>query len=159
MKQGPGVGAVVVREWLPLLTASSIEVFEMMLRVQLEHGEQVSIPIPECTAIIGLTGSLIGSFSLRCSTGTATQMAALMLKLPVERALHYGPDALGEIANMIAGDFKNRVIRLSDGCLLSIPTIVVGMDYQCHALAGLERRDLWFRLNNQPLQITLEVQI
>ena len=159
MKQGSGVGAVLVREWLPLLTAASIEVFEMMLSVQLQRGEQAAIPIPECTAIVGLTGSLMGSSSLRCGTGTATQMAALMLKLPVERALHYGADALGEIANMIAGDFKNRINGLSDRCLLSTPTIVIGMDYQCHALDGLERRDLWFRLDNQPVQITLEVQV
>lgn len=82
-----------------------------------------------------------------------------MLNLPAERATRYGPDAVGEIANMIAGNFKNRIDNLSDRCLLSTPTVVVGMDYRCRALNEMERQELWFRFENQPLQVALEVQI
>lgn len=66
---------------------------------------------------------------------------------------------MGEIANMIAGNFKNRIDNLSDRCLLSTPTVVVGMDYRCRALNEMERQELWFRFENQPLQVALEVQI
>jgi hypothetical protein len=58
MKSETSVAAAVAREWPPLIRSSSIEVFEMMLNVRLEPSTQAPIPIPECTALVGLTGSL-----------------------------------------------------------------------------------------------------
>jgi chemotaxis protein CheX len=159
MRNRASAGADVVEEWLPLLRIAANEVFEMMVNTGIVRGAPALIPVPECTAIVNLTGSILGALSLRCGIGTATQIAAFMLKLPPERAIHYGGDALGELANMIAGDFKNRINRLSDGCLLSTPTVVVGMGYHSPALNGMEFRELWFRFQTQPLQVTLEVKI
>jgi len=33
-------------------------------------------------------------------------------------------DALGEVCNMIAGNFKNKISGLSEGCMLSVPTVI-----------------------------------
>lgn len=38
-------------------------------------------------------------------------------------------DALGELCNMVAGNFKARVSNLADSCMLSVPTVITGGDY------------------------------
>jgi chemotaxis protein CheX len=52
-------------------------------------------------------------------------------------------DAIGEIANMLAGAWKGYDPELSCGCLLSTPTVVAGASYQLfsqRAPMRLERR-------------------
>lgn len=41
-------------------------------------------------------------------------------------------DSFGEICNMIAGGWKNRIPGLDSGCALSVPTIISGSDYVLH---------------------------
>ncbi len=41
-------------------------------------------------------------------------------------------DSFGEICNMIAGGWKNRIPGLDSGCALSVPTIIAGTDYVLH---------------------------
>ena len=36
---------------------------------------------------------------------------------------------LGELRNMIAGNFKLKVTSLADHCMLSVPTVITGDDY------------------------------
>ena len=35
-------------------------------------------------------------------------------------------DAVGEVCNMVAGNFKNKISGISDGCKLSVPTVITG---------------------------------
>ena len=42
-------------------------------------------------------------------------------------------DAIGEVANMIAGSFKNKLTGLAHGCMLSSPTVITGSDYAYRA--------------------------
>jgi CheY-specific phosphatase CheX len=58
---------------------------------------------------------------------------------------------------MVAGNFKNKIAGLAEGCLLSPPTVVTGSDYSLHSLAespGLEIRLLFERM---PVVISLEI--
>jgi chemotaxis protein CheX len=43
-------------------------------------------------------------------------------------------DALGEICNMVAGSFKALLSDVADQCMLSVPTVVSGKDYQLYPL-------------------------
>jgi chemotaxis protein CheX len=38
-------------------------------------------------------------------------------------------DALGELCNMVAGNFKSKISTLADHCMLSVPTVITGADY------------------------------
>ena len=38
-------------------------------------------------------------------------------------------DALGELCNMVAGNFKSKISSLADHCMLSVPTVISGEDY------------------------------
>jgi len=67
-------------------------------------------------------------------------------------------DALGEVCNMIAGNFKNKISGLSEGCMLSVPTVITGTDYSLHSQAdspGLEVRLLF---EGMPIAISLQIR-
>jgi chemotaxis protein CheX len=67
-------------------------------------------------------------------------------------------DALGEVCNMVAGNFKNKIAGLAEGCMLSPPTVITGSDYSLHSLAdspGLEVRLLF---EGMPIAISLLIQ-
>jgi chemotaxis protein CheX len=66
-------------------------------------------------------------------------------------------DAMGEIANMVAGNFKSKVTELTDGCVLSVPTIVTGEDYEVHKMGGSERIEVCMDYEGQPMWITMDI--
>ena len=45
------------------------------------------------------------------------------------------PDLLGEICNMVAGSFKAQLSDIATQCMLSVPTVVSGKDYELYPLA------------------------
>jgi chemotaxis protein CheX len=45
-------------------------------------------------------------------------------------------DAVGEVCNMVAGNFKNKIAGLGDGCQLSVPTVITGEDYCLRTLSN-----------------------
>jgi chemotaxis protein CheX len=141
----------------PLLDQSVREVFEIMLNCEIEEGKPAAIPGVEYTAMVGLAGWLCGVFTLHCSSETAARVAAHMLKLSPETAAEHAWDALGELANVVAGNFKNKIHGASDQCLLSVPSVVAGGDYSVRVLANSEPLRLWYCFGGEPLQVSLEL--
>jgi hypothetical protein len=115
--------------WLPTLQLAMQEVFDLMLACPLEVPPT---PPPEAildiTSMVGLSGQLCGILTVRCSARTAARMAARMLGIDAEKAQPEMFDAVGEICNMVAGNFKNKITGLGDGCMLSVPTVLTGVE-------------------------------
>jgi chemotaxis protein CheX len=148
--------------WVATLQLAVKEVFELMLSCPLEVPAPPPAPLPpideklDITAMVGLAGMLCGMLSVRCSSKSATQMASRMLGIDPDKA---GPevwDAMGEICNMVAGNFKNKISGLGDGCMLSVPTVITGGDYNLHSPINEEYRTVLL-FEGQPLVISLEV--
>ena len=143
--------------WIPLLETATREVFELMLGCQLALNATAEEPKPEVTAMVGLAGMLCGVLSVRCDGKAAALMTSKMLGVELDKVGAEVSDALGEVCNMVAGNFKNKIAGLAEGCLLSPPTVVTGSDYSLHSLAespGLEIRLLFERM---PIVISLEI--
>jgi CheY-specific phosphatase CheX len=66
-------------------------------------------------------------------------------------------DAIGEICNMVAGNFKNKLTGLSDKYMLSVPTVITGGDYTVHSLADAGTMEIVMTFENSPVLIALEV--
>lgn len=154
----PAVSSFLGRDcWLPTLQLAMQEVFELMLACPL----QISLePAPDegldITAMVGLAGQLCGILSVRCSAQSAARMASRMLGVDADKA---GPemwDAVGEICNMVAGNFKNKISGLGDGCLLSVPTVITGAEYSLHSMVNDEMHTVLL-FEGQPVVLTLEV--
>jgi chemotaxis protein CheX len=144
--------------WTPLLELSAREVFDIMLCTRLESfASPTDGNVGEFTALVGLAGSLCGVLSIRCSDQAARIMASKMLGMPPEEVDNDSWDALGEIANMIAGNFKGKLSGVGNHCMLSVPTIIVGSDYETRSLAGGNMIEAIFEFEKKPLWVTLEL--
>ena len=143
--------------WIPLIEVAAREVFELMLGCQLSIEATADESDLGVTSMVGLAGQLCGLLSIRCNEKAATLMTSKMLGVPLDKVGSEVSDALGEICNMVAGNFKNKIAGLSDGCMLSPPTVITGSDYDLHSLAdspGLEVRMLF---EGMPLTISLQI--
>lgn len=118
------------------LDAAAAEVFEMMVGVPLGPSDQATLPrVADHTAMIGLAGDLCGVLSFRCSNDSAAQIAGKMLGTDEAASAECIRDALGEICNMVAGSFKAQLSDIATQCMLSVPTVVSGKDYELYPLA------------------------
>ena len=147
------------QDWLPMLDMATREVFELMLGTRLTVPEPAaSDGVLEITSMVGLAGKLCGVMGIRCSERAAALMASKMLGVDPDKI---GPelcDAFGEVCNMVAGNFKNKITGLGDGCVLSVPTVITGNDYALHPLADTPPLEIHFLFESLPLVISLQVQ-
>ncbi len=146
----------VPEDWHPFLELACREVFEIMLGSKLEFVTGENPPPPEFTAIVGLAGQLCGVLSLRCDAKSANLMASKMLGVDPKQADEHMWDALGEVCNMIAGNFKNKLTGMGDGCMLSVPTVITGADYSFHSLADEGQLEVMFRFEGSLVVVALE---
>ena len=117
------------------LDGAAAEVFEMMVGTPLGPSDQVTLPrVTDYTAMIGLAGDLCGVLSFRCSNASAAQIAGKMLGTDEHTSEECIRDALGEICNMVAGSFKAHLSEVAEHCMLSVPMVVSGKDYQLYPL-------------------------
>lgn len=144
--------------WTPLLETATREVFELMLSCQLTvsatNTEETNMDV---TAMVGLAGQLCGVLSVRCDGKAAALMASKMLGVPLDKVGPEVADALGEVCNMVAGNFKNKISGLAEGCMLSPPTIVTGSDYNLHSLADSPAVEIRMLFEKMPVVISLQV--
>lgn len=145
------------QSWLPLLQVAAEEVFEIMLGTKLEAAAEGQTTSSEITSMVGLAGQLCGVLTLRCSASTAKLMACKMLGPEAEQADQQMWDAMGEICNMVAGNFKNKLTGLSDHCMLSVPTVITGGDYSFHSLADAGALEITVLFDQQPVLVSLEI--
>jgi chemotaxis protein CheX len=143
--------------WLSTLELAMREVFELMLGCPLAiPPEPPATEGLDITSMVGLAGQLCGILSVRCSAKSAARMASRMLGVDAEKA---GPemwDAVGEVCNMVAGNFKNKISGMGDGCMLSVPTVITGGDYSVHSMVN-ENIHATFLFEGEPVALSLEI--
>ncbi len=81
------------------------------------------------TAMVGLAGTFSGLVSLHSPLRQALAITSGMLGQDVAEFNDDVRDALGEIANMIAGSFKQHLSKGGSDIRLSTPSVVSGKDY------------------------------
>jgi len=144
--------------WLPILELSVQEVFEIMLGCRLEPAaSSESKPPGEFTAMIGLAGELCGVLTVCCGTRSANLIAVRMLGAELVTSEEQVWDALGEICNMIAGNFKNKLSGTDGHCLLSVPTVITGGEYNFHALVDGRSLETTMLFEGAPIAVRLEL--
>jgi chemotaxis protein CheX len=116
--------------WKPIMECAALEVFEMMANVRPTlNPSPAEAPSGGQTAMVGMAGALCGMTTIRCTRATAVKLAALMLGEEAGSNPASARDALGELCNMVAGNFKAKITSLADACMLSVPTVIAGEDY------------------------------
>jgi chemotaxis protein CheX len=144
--------------WLALLELATREVFELMLSCKLEKPINAESSIMGVTAMVGMAGRLCGVLSVRCGANAADGMASKMLDVEPAKVGPDMPDAIGEICNMVAGNFKNKISGLAEGCLLSPPTVISGNDYSLYSHSDEPVLQVRLLFEGMPLVVSLQIQ-
>ncbi len=104
------------------------------------------------TAAVHYAGSWKGALVLECSAAQAESWAARLLPIPPPLAVEDVRDALGELANVIAGNLKPL---LPPGVGLSMPSVVQGADYRFGVIGSTLREQISFADSTGEFRIAL----
>jgi len=144
-------------EWVPLLEIAAREVFELMMGSQLTVFEGNEVSPVDTTSMVGMAGQLCGVMSIRCDSKAAALITSKMLGVPLDKVGSEISDALGEVCNMVAGNFKNKITGLAEGCMLSPPTVVTGTDYTLHSSADSPALVVRLSFEGMPIAVSLAI--
>lgn len=144
--------------WRNTLRRAAKEVLSVMVGLHATdpEGEEPGV-LSDFTAMVGLAGALCGIVTVRCGANSGSRIAAKMLGVEASNASEQS-DAVGEICNMVAGNFKANVPGMEDQCMLSVPTVIQGSEYEVHSLAVGKRIDEALILEGEPFWVSLEIR-
>lgn len=119
------------------------DVFSTMLMVDLES--KAAIENKECeirsnlTSMIGLGGGVRGLLAIHCPASVAKAITGAFLGVEVDELNDDVKDAIGEIANMVAGNLKVSYAKIGVSVELAIPTSIVGESFYVSGIADANR--------------------
>jgi chemotaxis protein CheX len=147
---------------MKLVDETIAEVYGMMLGLEtavVPERNIVDESLHWRTAIVGLSGALRGSCEVRMdATAAQTVTSAMLGDVVLEAEDASICDAVGEICNMIAGGWKNRIPALASACALSPPTIISGRDYIVKLGTPSVKFTRTYKFAAQTMQITMQCE-
>ena len=140
-----------------VLDQSVEEVLGLMLGVPVNVAKDTAVESDSVTltAVIGLAGALSGAYTVLVPSEAAMQMTACMAGIEITTVDETVIDGLGEITNMLAGAWKSKIASLNAACLLSVPTVVTGTQYEVHKRTTAFRLSRSYRFNNSLFTVTI----
>jgi chemotaxis protein CheX len=149
----------IAPELLTNLVTSTEEVFETMVfkplaRLPVLEGQVGKIP-SNVVATVAFAGHRRGLVAVHSTMAGARAIAGSMLGMPPDSLNGEVPDAIGEIANMIAGTFRNRLATIEPASAIAVPTVTVGSDFQTTYLSAVRRAVCPFEMDGQPVSVEL----
>ena len=91
----------------------------------------------DITGIIGIAGSVKGSFALSFSEGCILRIVSNMLGEEITHVDNDIADAVGELTNMVSGAARQRLEAIGVSLSAAIPTVVTGKGHTVnHVLGG-----------------------
>jgi chemotaxis protein CheX len=113
----------------------------------------VAVPPTLVTSCIQVTGDWEGTVLVQCSLGYARALADRMFEAdPGELSPEEVRDAMGELVNMVGGNFKGL---LGGTCLISLPTVVEGGEYSISIKGAALMNALRFSDGGHPLLVNV----
>lgn len=109
------------------------------------------------SALVGFAGSCNGVVSLHASRSLAQSIASQLL-VTLEPSEEEVEDALGELANILAGTFKPYLCERSLDIRLATPSVVSGTKYVIHMTRKPEVTTLLFDSDEDWFMVALAVE-
>ncbi|WP_051308999.1 chemotaxis protein CheX [Desulfogranum japonicum] len=121
------------------LIAATQDVFASMIFMDIEPGEPLTGSDirfqTSLSSMIGLAGDLRGLVAVHCTREAALGITSSMLGMDVEELDDDVKDAIGEIANMVAGGMKVSLADHNVKIDLAIPSTAVGKSIRVSSLS------------------------
>ena len=140
------------------------DVFGTMLSMNVERHAPISMePNGEAhiASAVGFAGAITGVVYLYTSASFGKQIAASLLGLEESEvdADEMVNDVMGEIANMVVGNFKSGLCDRGYSCALTIPSIVRGSHFTVEPISNTERQVFHYTCRNRPLVVEVLLKI
>jgi chemotaxis protein CheX len=129
---------------LGYLVVATEEVFEKMVKpitARPPIDGNATRPPSHVVATVAFAGHRRGLVAFHSSLSAAREIAGAMLGVHAETVNGEMPDAIGEIANMIAGSFRTKLAATEPASAIAIPSVTFGSDF-CTRYRGNVRRVL-----------------
>jgi len=144
------------------ITAATTEIFETMIMLDITAGD----PVLERTnnfkcsvsGIIGFAGTCKGILAIHLPEKVAMSITGSFLGMEVTEVDDDVTDAIGELANMVAGNIKMVLDEAGKNVTLSIPSCVHGDEYTLDTAADCERVVIPFNLESGQFLVELQVK-
>lgn len=134
------------------LARTTVEVFEtMVFKTAVRQAVTEDLPTssgPHVAATVAFAGERTGLVAFHCTPDTARSIAGSMLGIPASDVGHEIADAMGELANMIAGGLRLKMKSDGVDVAISIPTVITGSDFRTRYVTPVDRVVCPFRLDH-----------
>lgn len=148
-----------LNEITDIVRSATAKVFSTMLGTDVgaatEEEASAFPPGGEIAAIIGLAGAWTGSGTIRCSTPLACLLSGRLLMTEFAEANDEVFDAMGEIANMVIGNFKDDAAHLLGSLGMSTPTVIHGNDFHTRNVHGQNGAVIAFQCEGEIFEVRL----
>jgi chemotaxis protein CheX len=104
------------------------------------------------TSVVHIDGAWHGAVMLRCPMALAAMLTAAIFQAGDEPDTDDIGDAIGELANMAAGNVK---ALLPEPCSISLPAVAFGCNYQLSVVGAVSVASAAFTCAGHPLLVTL----
>lgn len=142
------------------IIGATTDIFSTMLMMDLGVGNPVEGKGGEVasniTAMLGLGGDIRGMLSVHCPEAVAVAITSGFLGMDVDGLNEDVKDAIGEIANMIAGNLKIAFAGYDLKIELAIPTSIIGESYRVGGMVGARRVAVPFTMDNGQFLVELK---
>lgn len=117
---------------------STLRVFTQMVKVKpeilkprIKGDDEMGYDV---SGIIGFSGEIVGSVVVSFQMEAAKKLVSALAGMDIDETSPDFVDALGEIANMVAGSAKNDLGKKAS---IAIPTVILGRNHVIGRLSGV----------------------
>jgi len=146
------------QEVINAVHSSTAEVFSTMLGLEVQpadvHTDKASPAVNEgVMAFVGIAGPWVGSGVICCSAAFACRLCELFLMTEAPAVNEEVLDAVGELANMVIGNFKTAAEAVVGALGLSVPTVIYGRNFTSKSLGNNDWLVMPFTCGDESFEI------
>jgi chemotaxis protein CheX len=148
------------QEIIQAIHGATAEVFSTMLGLEIEpadvHTHQGCPSVNDgVMSFVGIAGPWVGSGVISCSALFACRVCELFLMTEAPAVNEEVLDAVGELANMVIGNFKTAAEAVVGPLGLSVPTVIYGRNFTSRSLGNNEWLVLPFKCGDDAFEVRI----
>ncbi len=138
------------------------EIFSSMIMLEVSPGEPFvrrnEMLTGSISGLVGLAGTTKGMLAIHLTKPAALAVTGAFLGMEVNEIDEDVCDAIGELANMLAGSMKAAIDPKGSGVKLSMPSAIHGQEYAIDCLARAESVTVPFTFNGVSFMVELQIR-
>ena len=149
-------------EYSGIIIDATQEIFSSMIMLEVTPGDPFQrdnkMLKNSISGLVGLAGSIKGMLAIHLPNPAAIAVTTAFLGMEVDEINDDVRDAIGELANMLAGNVKSVLDPKGSDVKLSMPSVVHGEEYAIDCLAQAESITVPFGLNGATFIVELQLR-